>query len=89
MPRFGKIWHKRDEIRSALLEWLENEPNAPDPGQIIDDGRFSVHNGRISGNLFLFDDTGHKILHRAKEQYARKHFNVTQVNPLPDILLED
>lgn len=87
MPRISKIWHMRDEKRSAILEWLEKEPFAPDASEIADDGRFSVHNGRISGNRFVLDREGNKII--LGDSLLKSHFNVEQVNPLPDIVLED
>lgn len=88
MPRISHIWHMRDEKRSALLEWLENEPNVPPAAEIADDGRFSVHNGRISGNRFVLTGDGNKIAAN-RNSLLKSHFNVKQVNPLPDIVLED
>lgn len=81
---FHRIWHWRDEKRLAFLEWAENEPNMPPVGEIADDGRFRVHNGRISGNRFILNAEGHKIIDGPRSTMRKYHFNVQQVNPLPE-----
>jgi hypothetical protein len=78
-------WHP--EKRDALLEWLQSEDI--DPNVVADDGRFSVHNGRISGRKFVLDDEGNRIIEKYdyKAQVVRflkVPFNVEQKNPLPE-----
>ena len=76
------------EIRELLVDWLMAEGLSP--ASIVDDGRFSIHNGRVSGNQFVFafadDNPEHKLIWR-KDAVAT-HFNVPQINPLPEILKE-
>lgn len=70
------------EKRQALLDWLAEE--GLDPAIIVDDGRFSVQNGRISGRRFLFDADGEKIVRRRQRDFLKVPFNVRQQNPLPE-----
>lgn len=71
----------------ALVEWLKNE--GLEAERVCNDGRFAVHNGRISGNEFVFDDEGNKILNRRSKVVLRRPFNVAQKNPLPEGLLDE
>lgn len=75
------------EKRDALLEWIVEEGLSP--ASIANDGRFSVHNGRISGNRFVFAFTGDDPERGLVWQKGavKQHFNVQQKNPLPKELI--
>jgi hypothetical protein len=69
------------EKRQALLDWMENE--GLDAADIVDDGRFSVHNGRISGWRFITNEHG-RIVNRRSRSFLKVPFNVAQKHPLPE-----
>lgn len=75
MPRFNTR-DMTDEDLETLVQWVRDEGLVP--GDIADDGRFSVHNGRVSGNKFL--------RYRGVVLRFTQHFNVPQKNPLPEAL---
>lgn len=78
MPRFD-IFEMTPAKHDALVAWIEAE--GLDPSVIAADGRFSVHNGWVSGNRYLFDDDG-KVRIGAKTAVT-VHFRKTQATPLP------
>lgn len=75
---------QRDK-REALLEWLQGEGLVA--GDILDDGRFTVHGGLISGNKIIRDENGEDVIRNGR--IAHYHFLVEQKNPLPEILVGD
>lgn len=70
------------EHQQLLLDWLEAE--GIDPMRVRDDGRFSVHNGRVSGNKFIFSAADLKMIRGGK--VLSVHFHQDQKNPLPEEL---
>lgn len=70
----------------ALLEFLQAE--GLDPSEIVDDGRFSVHNGWISGNRYIKHEDGKFIYNRWREDALKVPFKQRQKNPLPEVLQE-
>lgn len=71
------------EQREVLLEWVRAEGLAPE--EIRDNGSFSVHNGRVSGEKFLLDAEGNvQVRHDAP---VTVHFHQAQKNPLPEVLV--
>ncbi len=71
--------------REVLIEWLKGE--GIEPYDVLDDGKFSVHNGVIAGNKFLTRDGDKVILKNNK--IATVHFRQAQKNPLPGVLHEN
>lgn len=74
------------EKREALLEFLKAE--GLDPGEIVDDGRFSVHNGWISGNRYIRHEDGKLIANMRRLEVLKVPFKQKQKNPLPEVLEE-
>lgn len=72
MPRFD-IFEMTPAKHDALVAWIESE--GLDPSAIVNDGRFSVHNGWVSGTQLLEAYDGTRI--------GTVHFRKTQANPLP------
>lgn len=81
MPRFNP-WEMTDEALETLIQWIYDEGLVP--GEIAADGRFSVHNGRVSGNKYLRNADGAIVFGRWSP--VTEHFNVPQKNPLPEAL---
>jgi len=78
--------HLTQEKREALLAWLQGE--GLDPGEIVDDGRFSVHNGWISGNRYIRHEDGKFIYNARRVDVLKVPFKQKQKNPLPEVLQE-
>lgn len=74
------------EKREALLAWLQGE--GLDASEIVDDGRFSVHNGWISGSRYIKHEDGKFIANKRKADVLRVPFKQKQKNPLPEVLQE-
>ena len=74
------------EKREALLEWIQAE--SLDSGAIFNNGRFSVHKGRVSGERFVKPTEGDKKVLAHKHRAVTKHFNVPQINPLPEVFTQ-
>jgi len=70
------------EKRDALLEWLEGEGIKPD--LIWDNGRFSVHNGSVSGYEMMQDVNGQYLTRNGR--LVSVPFKQAQKNPLPEVL---
>lgn len=83
MPRFN-TWEMTDEALERLVQWVSDEGLVP--GDIAADGRFSVHNGRVSGNKYLRDADGAIVFDLRRGSAVTEHFNVPQKNPLPEAL---
>lgn len=77
----GNLTREKHDI---LLAWLETE--GIDPTEIVDNGRFSVHNGRISGFLFLRTPEG-RVKVNSRDEPVLVHFTQAQKNPLPEELI--
>lgn len=75
--------HMVREQRELFLEWIAGE--GLEAAEIADNGTFSVHNGRISGERFVTDAQGGKIIHDGV--VVTMHFHQTQKNPLPEELV--
>lgn len=71
------------EKHVMLLAWLESE--GVDPTNVSDNGRFSVHDGRISGFLFLRTPEG-RVKVNSRDEPVLVHFTQAQKNPLPEVL---
>lgn len=71
-----------DEKRNALLEWVRSE--GLDPADIVADGSFSVHNGKVSGYRFVRGQDGEPVLNRRRNEFVTAHFSQPQKNPLPE-----
>lgn len=69
------------ESREVFLEWLHGE--GLNPAAIYDNRRFSVHNGKVSGEVFLISTLTNELLYRNNEPVTVP-FSVPQVNPLPE-----
>lgn len=69
--------------REAFLEWIVAE--GLNPAAIYDNGKFSVHNGRISGEVFLMNPTSNELMY-LNDEPVTVHFHVPQKNPLPEVL---
>lgn len=78
--------HMTQEKREALLAWLQGE--GLDAADIVDDGRFSVHNGWISGNRYIRHEDGKFIFHKGRTEVLMVPFKQKQKNPLPEVLEE-
>lgn len=87
MTRISDVFEWVTPKRDALMEWMAEE--GLDANRVCNDGRFSVHNGRISGNEFVLDDEGNKILNGRQKKVLIRPFNVAQKNPLPEGLLDE
>jgi hypothetical protein len=74
------------EKREALLAWLIEE--GLDPSDIVDDGRFSVHNGWVSGNRYIRHEDGKFIANMRRLEVLKVPFKQKQKNPLPEVLEE-
>jgi len=74
------------EKREALLEFLKGE--GLDPSEIVDDGRFSVHNGWVSGNRYIRSEDGKFIYNARRVDVLKVPFKQKQKNPLPEVLEE-
>jgi hypothetical protein len=61
--------------RNLLIEWIRAE--GLDPDDILGDGSFSVHNGRVSGSLLQ------RPVAIWKGKPLTTYFNYAQQNPLP------
>ena len=82
MTYFEGISEWPEDKRETLVEWIRAE--GLDPNVIRDDGQFSVHNGRVSGNQFVLDDDEKRVVDFRNARYLYTHFNVPQKNPLPE-----
>lgn len=80
MTYFGHIYDMEPAKRDEFLNWVR-EQNL-DPTAIADDGRFSVHEGHVSGFEFLTDGEGQSLVYR--DEFIKKPFNVEQKTPLPE-----
>jgi len=67
-----------------FLKWLEGE--GIDPADVSDNGRFSVHNGRISGDKFIRTPEGRIKYNPRTDKPVLVHFTQVQKNPLPEEL---
>jgi hypothetical protein len=74
------------EKREALLAWLQGE--GLDAADIVDDGRFSVHNGWVSGNRYIRHEDGKFIANMRRLEVLKVPFKQKQKNPLPEVLEE-
>lgn len=81
MTYFEDVAEWVPEKREALLKWLEEE--GLDAMDIVDNGRFSVHNGRISGWRFINNEHG-RIVNRRSRSFLKVPFSVQQKHPLPE-----
>lgn len=72
------------EKSELLLEWIKAE--GLDPDSIADNGKFSVHNGNISGHKFIQNENGEKAVFCGGA--VKVPFRVAQKNPLPEELSE-
>jgi len=81
MTYFDNVAGWEPEKRQAFLDWLKDEDL--DPNDIVDNGRFAVHNGRISGWKFINNAEG-RIVNRRTVSFLKVPFNVKQKNPLPE-----
>jgi hypothetical protein len=79
---FESVHGWEPEKREAFVAWIEGE--GLDPYRVVDDGRFSVHNGRVSGHLFIVDDEGQRVVDRRHNSLLKVPFNLKQKNPLPE-----
>jgi hypothetical protein len=68
-----------EDQRSQLLQWLESE--GLNAREIVNDGSFSVHNGRVAGKRYLLDEDG--VARRFGSGFVKVPFNEVQKNPLP------
>lgn len=73
------------EQAKALKSWLDDE--GLKAGDILDDGRFSVHNGRVSGSKILRDSEDQLIVNIRRGEILTVPFNVKQKNPFPEELI--
>jgi acyl-coenzyme A synthetase/AMP-(fatty) acid ligase len=78
--------HLTQEKREALLAWLQGEDL--DAADIVDDGRFSVHNGWVSGNRYIRSEDGKFIYNARRVDVLKVPFKQKQKNPLPEVLEE-
>lgn len=82
--RFDPLY-MTNERRELFLTWLKNE--GLDPSDIINDGRFSVHNGWITGYKFLKSAEGRVKVRRDGRTLVLIHFRQPQKHPLPEELM--
>jgi hypothetical protein len=85
MTRFTTRYMTQEK-REALLAFLQGE--GLDPSEIVDDGRFSVHNGWVSGSRYIKHEDGKFIANMRKVDVLRVPFKQKQKNPLPEVLQE-
>lgn len=76
--------HLTQEKCEALLSWLQGENL--DPAEIVDDGRFSVHNGWVSGSRYIKHEDGKLIANMRRLEVLKVPFKQRQKNPLPEVL---
>lgn len=74
-----------NEHRDLFLSWLEGE--GLDPSDILNDGRFSVHKGWISGHKFIKTPESRVKMGRDGESVITVHFRQKQKNELPKELV--
>lgn len=80
MTYFANIHALDGKRREEFLAWIREQ--GIDPAVVADDGRLSVHKGRVSGFEFILSETGERM-YRGKK-VAKKSFNVPQISPLPE-----
>lgn len=75
------------EKRELLLEWITAE--GLDPATIANNGRFSAHNGRVSGfrRISLTNDGGENRVLVWNGRFVTVPFNVQQKHSLPEGLI--
>lgn len=69
-----------DENRALFLMWLVDE-DLP-ANDIVNNGRFAVKNGRITGHKFVRGSDGERLVYNG--EYVTVPFIWPQTNPLPE-----
>ncbi len=76
----GNLTHEKHQV---FLEWLQAE--GINPAEVVDNGRFSVYNGQVSGFKFLLTPEG-KVRINGWDKPVLVPFRQAQKNPLPEVL---
>lgn len=84
MTRFDPLGMTHEK-RELFLTWLKEE--GLDPSDLINDGRFAVHNGWISGHKFIKTSEGRVKVRRDGRTPVLVHFRQKQKNELPEELI--
>ena len=69
-----------DNAREALIAWLESD--GVNPAEVVDDGKFGIYNGTITGRKFVFGADGEKIIYKGKVVTVPFRHGIR--NPLPE-----
>jgi hypothetical protein len=79
---YVNVFDLDDDQRKKFLTWIEDEGLSA--AHIANDGRFSVHNGRVAGTRFLLSEDEQSIVINRHNEPVKVPFNVPQKNPLPE-----